>query len=148
MVPLGGGFFSGELLSLSHCWSALLTLCDGGEEPLKQGRHDCPFLKLGEGLGKPGKAAELTPLFSDASKDGLNVFVACGFSSNGLTPLSVGILPGEQKVLVAGEAELSHTSFLSAGGLRVEDRSEPTDLLAELKDVQGRDTELLFEYPL
>lgn len=45
-------------------------------------------------------------------------------------------------------AELSHAAILSAGGFRVEDCPEPTDLLAELQDVRGRGIELLFESPL
>lgn len=60
MIFLGGGLFSGELLSLSCCccWPAILTLCGGGEEPLKQGRPACPFLQPGDFL-KSDEAAEL-----------------------------------------------------------------------------------------
>ncbi len=139
MLFLGAGFFSGELLSLS-CWSAPLILWGGGEKSLKLGRPDCPFLKLGEVLAKPGEAEELLELFCDVSEEGLIVLAACGFSSPVFTPLSARVLPEELQVLEAGEAELSHATILSA-----EDRSEPTDLLAELKDVRGRGIELLFE---
>lgn len=142
----GGGFFSGELFGLACCcWPALLTLCGGGEEPLKQGGPDCPFLQSG---GKPGEAAELISPFCDVSKEDLILLDACGFSSPGMTPFSVGVLPEEPQVLVAEEGELSHAAILSAGGFRAEDCPEPTDLLTELQDVRGRGIELLFESTL
>lgn len=70
---------------------------------------------------------------------------ACGFSSPGLIPFSVGVLPEETQNLVAEDAALSYAAILSAGGLSVEDCPEPTDLLAEQDDVRGRGIELLFE---
>lgn len=132
MIFLGGEFFE-ELLGLPCCcWPALPV---------------CPFLQPGEVLGKPGEAAELLSLFWDVSKGDV-VLDACGFKSPGLTPLSVKVLPEEPQVLVADEAELSHAAILSRDALRVEDWPEPTDLLAELKDVWGRGMKLLFESPL
>lgn len=152
---LGGGFFSGELLGLSCCCCcccfrpALLALCGGGDEPSKQDRPDCPFLQPGDVLGKPCEVAELSSFFCDVSKEDLILLDACAFSSLGLTPFIVKVLPEEpEEVLVADEPELSHAAILSAGGSRVEDCPEPTDLLAELKDVWGRRIELLFESPL
>lgn len=150
VIFLGGCFFSGELLGLSCCcWPELLALCGGGEEPSKQDRPDCPFLQPGDVLGKPGEVAELLSFFCDVSEEDLISLDACGFSSPDLTPFSVKVLPEEpEEVLVADEQELSHAAILSAGGLRVEDCPEPTDLLAELNDVRGRGIELLFESPL
>ncbi len=146
VIFLGGGFFSGELLGLSCCWPALLALCGGGEEPSK---HDCPFLQPGDVLSKPGEVPEILSLFCDVSKEDLILLDACAFSSSRLTPFSVKVQPEEPEVvLVADEPELSHAAIVSAGGLRVEGCPEPTDLLAELKDVWGRGIELLFESPL
>lgn len=51
---LGGwGLSSGTLLGVSGCprgWPCSRRLWVGGEEPLRQGRPECPFLSLGEVL--------------------------------------------------------------------------------------------------
>lgn len=124
MMFLGGGFFSDECLSC--CWPT---------EPLKKA---CPFLEPGGVLGKPGEAAGLLSPFRDVSKEDLTA----------LDPFSGRFLPEEPHVLAAEEAELSNVAILSAVGLRVEGRSEATDLLVELKEVRGRGIELLFESSL
>lgn len=115
---------------------------------MKQGRPDFPFFLPGEVLGKPVETAEILSLFCGGSKDDLVLLDACGFSSPGFTPFSVGILPVEPQVLVAEEVALSQAPIFSVGGLIVEDCPDPTALLAELKDVLGQGTELLFDSPL
>lgn len=95
-----------------------------------------------------GETARLLSLFCDASMENLMLLDACGFSSPGLIPFSAGVLPDEMLGLVAEDEALSHAGVLSAGGLRVEDCPEPTDLLAELTDARGRGIELLFESPV
>lgn len=114
-IFLGGGL--SQFLDVSACF------CVTGEEPLWQGRTDCPFIQPGEVLGKPGEAAELLLVLCGVL-EGLPLD-ACMFTSAGLIP------PDEAQV-VAEEAAWDNT--VSAGGLCVE---EPTDLLAELSDGWG-----------
>lgn len=137
----GGGLFSGELLGLFRCcWPPLLTFCGEGEEPSKQDRPDCSFLRSGDVLGKPGEVAQLLLPFCDISKDPL-FLDACGLSSPGWTKVSVNVLP--ERGLAADKPELSHAAFLSTEAFG--DCAEPTNLLAELTDARGRGIELLLE---
>lgn len=97
----------------------------------------CPFLQPGDVLGK------LLSIFCGLS-EGL-LLDACGFSSLGLCPFSVRVSPTDPLVVVEEAAVLLCSADLSAEGLSAEACPEPTDLLAELKDVRGRGIELLFE---
>lgn len=114
-IFLGGGL--SQFLDVSTCF------CVTGEEPLWQGRTDCPFIQPGEVLGKPGEAAEL-------------LLVLCGVLEglplDACMSASAGFIPPNEAQVVAEEAAWDNT--VSVGGLCVE---EPTDLLAELSDGWG-----------
>ena len=137
---LTGGFFSGESLGLCcGCWPTLLTLWVEGEEPLRQGRPECPFLQVGEVLGK------LLSFVSGVSE--VLMLDVLGLTSPGLTPFSVAILHVELKVL-AEKAVASSDFSSSAEGLSGEACPEFSGLLALQSDTRGQGIELLFKPPL